>query len=428
MDTSMLISIVVALLPIIAGIAVYYVQKLSHKDMFFKKCAESLYSTNPTEQITAAILLREYANDSSYDSRVKNTMVALLRTSIPSSLQKVIADVFSYSDSLEGQDMQQINMLGALIKPKARVEYELYGRKYLKYKRLSMQQADCYQAVIKECSINQVDATKAIFAFGNLSRTTFKNCLLEKANFKGANVKYVVFDEDCDLEGADFYGAVGLDEAKVKINNNGHVISIPLIELLDNKGVFCTDKLHNPRREYTPAGEGIKVFISKLGAMDSEQSTQFERITHVIDELENTTLVHIEREQYPIVSQLSDVVKQMEQCDGCVIFACEYLEVTEGYLHKKIVSNDRKELHKTSIVSPWLHIETALANYNGIPCLIIYDHNVLRDGMFDEKIIEPDRSLFAVEYSDILKENNPTLQHWINSTREYHYWRSQDLQ
>ena len=88
-----LISIVLALVPFIVGIAVYYVQKSSHKDMFFKKCAESLYSTNATEQITAAIMLREYANDASYESRVKNMMVALLRTSIPSSLQKVIADL-----------------------------------------------------------------------------------------------------------------------------------------------------------------------------------------------------------------------------------------------------------------------------------------------------------------------------------------------
>ena len=379
-----LISIVLALVPFIVGIAVYYVQKSSHKDMFFKKCAESLYSTNATEQITAAILLREYANDASYESRVKNMMVALLRTSIPSSLQKVIADLFSYSDSLKGQDMQHINMLGALIKPKERVEYELTGNENIKHKRLSMQQADCYQAVIKECSINQVDATKAIFAFGNLSSTTFKNCILVNANFRGANVKYTIFDEDCDLEGADFFDAVGLEEAKVKIKNNAPATTIPLIDLLDRNGIFRSAKLHNP------------------------------------------TLVHIEREQYPVVSQLSDVVTHMEQCDGCVIFACEYLEVTEGYLHKKIVSNDRKVLNKTSIVSPWLHIETALANNKGIPCLIIYDNNVLRDGMFDEKIIEPDRSLFAVEYSDILKEDNPTLQHWINSTREYHYRRSQN--
>ncbi len=421
-----LISIVLALVPFIVGIAVYYVQKSSHKDMFFKKCAESLYSTNATEQITAAILLREYANDASYESRVKNMMVALLRTSIPSSLQKVIADLFSYSDSLKGQDMQHINMLGALIKPKERVEYELTGNENIKHKRLSMQQADCYQAVIKECSINQVDATKAIFAFGNLSSTTFKNCILVNANFRGANVKYTIFDEDCDLEGADFFDAVGLEEAKVKIKNNAPATTIPLIDLLDRNGIFRSAKLHNPGREYTPKNEGIRVFVSKLGAMDSEQSMQYDKITHVIDELENTTLVHIEREQYPVVSQLSDVVTHMEQCDGCVIFACEYLEVTEGYLHKKIVSNDRKVLNKTSIVSPWLHIETALANNKGIPCLIIYDNNVLRDGMFDEKIIEPDRSLFAVEYSDILKEDNPTLQHWINSTREYHYRRSQN--
>lgn len=413
------ISASIAIISAIVAVIAFFFQNWIRKDMFFKECAKSLYSTNPTEQITAAILLRNYVNKLGYSSRTKNMMVALLRTSIPATLQKVVADVFSYSDSLKGQDMQYINMLGALIKPKACVKYELTGSIIYKQWRLSMRQADCFHAIIKECSINHVDATKAVFAYSNLVGTRFNNCILSNANFVGANVEHVVFDEDCKLQGAKFAEAIGLEQAYVKFKQNKQIKKIPLILFLNSEGVFSYD-LPKQEKEYCPMDSDIKVFVSKLGAMDSKQLMQYQNIIEVISGAENTELIHIEREQYPIVSQLSDVLLHINQCDGCLIFACEYMEIEKGCVHKDIVSEDRKALHNASVVSPWLHIETALANMSNIPCLIIYDKNLLRDGMFDEKIIEPDKNLFAIEYSDVLLNKNKVIQDWMNFVREYH--------
>lgn len=339
------ISITIGIVSALVAFIAFLIQNWIRKDMFFKECAKSLYSANSTEQITAAILLRNYVNQRGYSSRTKNMMVALLRTSIPATLQKVVADVFSYSNSLEGQDMQYINMLGALIKPNACIKFELTRRSIYKHKRLSMRQADCFHAIIKECSINHVDATKAVFAYSNLSGTRFKNCILSEANFMGANVEYVVFDEDCRLKGANFAEAVGVEQAFVKICRNARIERIPLTLFLDKEGVFSYD-FPRSENEYCPIDSGIKVFVSKLGAMDSKQLMQYQNVIEMVSSVENTELIHIEREQYPIVSQLSDVLIHINQCDGCLIFACEYMEIERGCVHKDIVSDDRKNCTK----------------------------------------------------------------------------------
>ena len=228
------LSLILGITTAVVGGVAYFIQNLSRRDTFFRDCSKSLYSTNPTEQITAAIMLRNYVKRIGYAKRTKNLMVALLRTSIPVTLQKVIADVFSYARHLNGQDMQHINMIGALIKPKSRIKYELTKKKIYKYFRLSMKQADFYQAIIKDCSINNVNATKAVFYCSNLSGTSFRNCILNDANFMGANVKNVRFDDDCSLEGAIFDGAIGLEEAKVGSGQNAH----SLIQRLDKNGVY----------------------------------------------------------------------------------------------------------------------------------------------------------------------------------------------
>ena len=419
--------VILSVLALVISFIVYLIQQQSRHAEMFKNCAKSLFSENPIEQSTAAILLRGFLKwnwlksfyKPNYSRDAKNLMVLLLRDSIPIKLQKTIADGFSYAGNMNGQDFQYVNMVDALIKPKSRIDYELTGREDYKAKRISMRKADFYHAVLQECSINSIDATGAIFLCAILCGSSFKNCILKKANFENSNIRKVKFDQDCQLDGASFKGAVGIDTVSIKIkgDNNEH----SLVEFLDENGLFHSEGVPDTQR-YSPKNSKLTVFISKLGSMDSKQRGQYDSAVKTLQKLDDIEFKKIEREHYKIVSQLTDVRTHLDYCDGCVIFAFDYLEVESGNIHKDVVGEDSRVIKNASFPSPWLHIEAALANGIQMPCLIIYSDNICRDGMFDDAIIQPDKNLFSMPYSDTLtSENRRVLLKWFSRVREYHF-------
>lgn len=424
-------TLVVGTLAIVVPFAVYLVQQQSRNAQFFHECAKSLFSGNPIEQSTAAILLRGFLRRPrrkflympDYTREAKNLMVELLRKPISVGLQKTIADGFSYAGNLKGQEIQYVNMVNALIKPEYRVKFESTENGFLKFiykrRRLSMRKADFFHAVLQECSINNVDAKGAIFFCAILNRTSFKNCILEKANFVNSNVKDVRFDQDCKLEGACFDEAVGLDSATIRIA--GDQDPHPILEYLDEKGVFHSEGVPDEKR-YKPRIKTINLFVSKLGTLDSTQRKQFDSTIAALKKLGNVDIQKIEREQYQNVSQLTDVSTHLEKCDGCVILAFGYLNVVNGFIHEHVEGEDRKEIKNKLYSSPWLHIEAALANGMQMPCLIIYDKDLCRDGMFENNIINSDKNMCAFPYSDTMSvEDKIKMRQWFGLVQEYHY-------
>lgn len=437
MDTNRFLAIatlVVGALAIIVPLAVYLVQQQSRNAQFFHECAKSIFSDNPIEQSTAAILLRgflkrpwrKFLYKPDYTREAKNLMVELLRKPVSVGLKKTIADGFSYAGNLKGQEIQNVNMVNALIKPESRIKYELTENRLLRFiykrSRLSMRKADFFHAVLQECSINNVDAKGAIFFCAILNRTSFKNCILEKANFVNSNVKKVRFDEDCKLEGACFDEAVGLDSATIGIVGEKDPHSI--LKYLDDKGIFHSEGVPEEKR-YKPRKKTINLFVSKLGTLDSTQRKQFDSAIAALKKLGDVEIEKIERDQYPSASQLTDVSTHLEKCDGCVIFAFGYLNVVKGFIHEHVEGEDRKEIDKQLYSSPWLHIEAALANGRQMPCLIIYDKNLCRDGMFEDSIINSDKNMCAFSYSDTMSaEDKIKMRKWFGLVQEYHYYKT----
>ena len=423
-------SFVISLLGIVLiPLVVYLIQQISRNAQLFNNCAKSLRSDNPIEQLTAAILLRSFLSwtkkkalyQPNYTKEAKNLMVALLRDpSIPTNLQKTIADGFSYASDMDGQDFQNVNMLDALIKPESRIKFEIEKDESFLDHLISMRNADFYHAVLQECNFNSINATCAIFYSAILCEASFKNCNLTNADFRYSNVRKVQFDERCTLENACFNGSVGIDSATVRIpndNNKPH----PLIEFLDKNGVFQPGGV-DPNERYSHKNEELNIFVSKLGSMDSEQRKRYNATIDTLQKLQTFEINKIDREDYLKVSQLTDVMTHLECCDGCIIFAFEYLSIESGHIHKNVVGIDHKEITEaTAYPSPWLHIEAALANGMQMPCLIIYSDNIYRDGMFDEVIVNPDKNLVAMPYSDQLTNNDlNTLNRWFALVREYH--------
>lgn len=429
-----IITLGVSVLTILISLVVYVIQQQIQNANLFNRCAKSLHSSNPMEQNTAAILLRSFLIHKrwhvlgrDFKKEAKNLMVVLLRDSIPNTLQKTLADGFSYAEDLSGQDMQYVNMLGALIKPQSWIDYEITKKEVFKNNRLSLKKADFYYAILQECSINSVDATGAIFYCAIMPSTYFRNCILKEADFRCSNIKYVVFDEDCNLEDAKFDGAIGLDLAKVKmketINGKDIVVKHSVNEFLDEEGIFHHDKSLGNR--YQSHKDDINIFISKLGAMDSQQTLHFEAIQSVIDGIENFKPCSIERSQYRPVCQLIDIETKLESCYGCVIFAFDYLMVENGVIHQNVVGNDHQIIKERTYASPWLHIETALANSKQMPCLIIFDKDLQRNGMFDDLVSRSDKNLICMPFSSDINKDSPELLKWVQRVNEY-YQRKRD--
>lgn len=440
---TIILPIVLSLLALLTPIFITGIQQQIRLSQEFQSCSKSLYSDNPIEQASAAILLRGYLKKRrvglffsvDYSREAKNLIVALLRTSIPTVLQKNLADGLSYANSLEGQDLQHVNMIGALIKPKSRIKYEITKEEKYKRQRLSMKNADMFHAVIQESSINNVDATEAVFLYAILCGTSFRNCILKNARFQNSNVSNVRFDKDCQLEGANFKDAIGIESAIVKSKEGKDYKDVNLMEFLDSEGVFCTEKPEEAKR-YKPTINNLTIFVSKLGIMDAQQKMRYDSLMSTLREMGNIEMEIggekkligkieseiIERGEYPTVSQLVDVSNHMTRCDGCVVFAFEYLNVSSGFIHKEVEGDDKKTVKNKVFTSPWLHIETALANEKHMPCLVVYDKNLWRDGMFDATIVGEDNAnnkLWAIEYADDIDTNNKVLQMWISNANEY---------
>lgn len=304
-DSLTAVSIVIAAITLIVSAIVYVIQRRAQYDRAFRECTKALHSKNPIEQTTAAILLRSYLKHkwfapyfNSYSVEAKNLMVALLTQPIPASLQKTIADGFSYVHNMDGQDMQYVNMKGTSIKPDSAVNFEITDKRKYKRKRISMRNVDFFHSVIQESSINFVDAQDAVFYCSLLNNTVFHNCILKEANFRCANVSNVCFDQDCSLEGAKFRDAVGLETVKVKINGKE---TRPLLDFLDKDGIFHVE---GSTETYSNNIEDYRVFVSKLGAMDSNQKLHYKSVLANISEIDKIKIESIERGDYTTTSQL----------------------------------------------------------------------------------------------------------------------------
>ena len=123
MDTAIaIVTLSISIITILISLVVYMIQQQIQNANLFNRCARSLHSSNPMEQNTAAILLRTFLRHKrrhvlgrDFKREAKNLMVVLLRDSIPTTLQKTLADGFSYAEDLKGQDMQFLNFVDGII-------------------------------------------------------------------------------------------------------------------------------------------------------------------------------------------------------------------------------------------------------------------------------------------------------------------------
>lgn len=414
-DSLTWIGIMVTLIPILSAVAVYAVQHFNYLSRMFISYAERLHSDKESDQIASAVLLRTFLDNASFAERTLSLFVSLLKILPNGNLQKVLGDSLSKVKNADGYDFQKVNVHNVLIKPQSYIKYDLTANNSLLNDRISFRGADFYQSNMTELNACSVNFSNAVFFEAQITDARFRNCVFKDANFRMANLSGTVFSE-CVLDGAIFKGARGLSNAVVRKKSDdtdNNYINVPLINFLDADGCFYTQEqkevvyIENVQRE--------KIFVSKLGLMDSVQQMHYDRIIQYLKDTYNVDIVCLDRKDYLRFGQLSSIKDKIASCSGFVAFAFSYLYVTDACLHKNLSSPYKEEKSKSSFSSPWIQIEVAFANSIKIPTLIVIENDVVAEGIFDDMIINNDSHLYKFKYNGALIDaDKSVIKDWYH--------------
>jgi hypothetical protein len=249
----------------------------------------------------------------------------------------------------------------------------------------------------------------------------FKKCIFQNANFSYADLDGAKF-VDCYLDGANFKFARRIDKVVIiktsvidgKIEEN----KFSLIEFLDKDGKFSSER-HNPI-VYSPKEESKRIFVSKLGAMNSYQQMCYDRILQYISDKYKVKIVTLEREDYRKFGQLSTIKDAMSDCSGVLVFAFKHMDIGCAVVRDGLKQPEKEYKENCSYTSPWIQIETAFANSLNIPTLIFMEDGVAEDGIFDDMIIKVDQDLFKTTYAGGLTDDNiHVIVDWYDSVELY---------
>ena len=409
--------IILAVIPIIVGIVAALFENLKAWNNRFDQCSEKInHQDNEMEQLSAAVQLRSFFSKRkmlffSHSRESINLTCAALHKRKPGRLQKTLGDSLSYVKRGHGLDLQEATLHFVSIKPKTRIEYEVFGRPRYNVRSIDIRGTDLYRADFSESSVHNVIFDKSLFIGTFLFGTTFRNCSFRGANFQDADLRGVKF-EDCDLTGAFFKGAKQMDKCLVVSNKkNSEQEKIALEFFLNENGVFSQKK---DKPVYIDEVRHKKIFLSKLGGMATRKKLDRMAIQQIFEQQYHFEFESIERSDYRETGQLWSIQDTMSYCSGVIVLAFAHMKVFAGEIRKpkedRIVS-----LQDVLCPSPWLQIEAAFARSLDLPCLIIAeDDNLLRNGVFGESFVDSDENLFYVKYKDgvFSEEDRYKIEKW----------------
>ncbi len=320
----------------------------------------------------------------------------------------------SYVKHANGLDLQETNLHFISIKPKNRIKYEINGKKRYNSRCIDLRSADLYRADASESTICNVNFDRAVFYDTLLYGTSFHNCSFRGATFYESDLREVKFYA-CDLTGANFDGAKRLSQAFV--SEKEKVEKAPkeqLLLYLDKDGIFG-----HKREEivYADKGRNMKVFLSKLGSMDIQKNMDRMAIQNDFETNYAISFDCIERNEYRDSGQLNMIQDTMSHCSGVVVLAFAHMKVLSGEIRKP-KEDQMESLSNALCPSPWMQIETAFARSLGLPCLIISeDDGLLRNGIFDEAVVQNDPSMFFVKFSNggFGNEDRLIVKEWVRA-------------
>ena len=419
-DNSGLWQVSLAVITLIAGAAAVIFEAIRTWNNRFDQCADKINdSNNEMAQLSSAVQLRYYINRHyflffSHSREAISIICTALKHRKSGRLQKTLGDSLSYIKHANGLDLQDANLHFISIKPKNRIKYEITGKKRFNSRCIDLRSTDLYRADISESTICNVNFDKAVFYDALLYGTSFHNCSFRGASFYDADLRGTKFYA-CDLTGANFDGAKRLSKAFVSTKEKVEKApKEPLLLYLDKSGIYGQK---NEDIIYADKGRNMKVFLSKLGSMDIQKNMDRIAIQNDFEANYAISFDCIERKEYRDSGQLNMIQDTMSHCSGVVVLAFAHMKVLSGEIRKP--KEDKMEsLSDVLCPSPWMQIETAFARSLGLPCLIISeDEGLLRNGIFDDAVVQNDPSMFFVKFANggFSDEDRATIKEWVRA-------------
>lgn len=345
----------------------------------FESVVSKLSSKEPSERISAAILLRRFLDkDTSsgvgnmpFAKEAINVIASMLKIQGTGDMQKLLADSLKYAHnpSLKGADLQNTNLTEAVL-----------GKENLDYTKADFYRANLTNAsfkggsLLKGCGVN---LEGAIFYDAILHGTNFTGCNLKDANFDGADIKDAKFDFCTNIpEEIEKY----IDECKI---NKGS---------LKNTG---------------------KVFISRPTNQTTEQNIIY---TSALDNIRKLGLEpwFIPKNKYQNHCIMERITQGMSQCSAVLVFEFKQYEITNGD-YRKWCSDESRCLVNESFTSPWIYVETGMAEMKGIPVKVISDLNT--DESLFINVCKKDDLIFLDNHSDSALQNiNNSISKWFSTS------------
>jgi hypothetical protein len=349
----------------LSGICIKYLKmyfqkgKVDSIKLAFESIVNKLGSENEAEKYAAAILLRRFFDPKSelgvgntpYSQEAIDVIASLLRKEKRGDFQKILADNLKYAPSLEGADLQRINLQNAYLSG------------------VNLKSADFFNADLSFSSLKKCNSQKAVFYQARLQETVLSEGDFQNANFMESDLKGVKFDKAI-FEGANFKGARN--------------IPYQIRKCLDENGVYRESSAE--RVGMYDDSKSKNVFISKPGKMTIEQEFIY---NHVCTFLSNDgyKLCVVEVEDYQNFGILSEIKRVINGCHGVVLFGFKQYKVQSKVFRWWDDNLKREEPNETFLTSPWIHTEAGIASAFNLPLLLVSDFNI-ESGIFESILAE----------------------------------------
>lgn len=357
--------------------------KTKEKDEYlssFNIIVSHLTSDNKTTQLSAAILLRRYLQDTKSFVNLRtetiNVISSLARVLPTGILQKTLVDGLASVKDLSKFDFTKTNMQDAYLGTKEGT--------------ILMYRTDLFLADLSFALIQNIVGHEIIFYRSVLFGTQIKDCDFTNANFVEADLTNTSF-KNVILQGADFSGAYNIPEdIKIKLVNGKYPDSNPVIAKHVSKGK--------------------SIFFSMPGKIEKSKEVITNEYKRIL-ESKGYDVIYYNRDVYPSYGQFNRVREAINRSAGMIAFGLKQINVHSATYRPN--TDEKEEWTDKWLSTPWSDIEVGMGLMKGLPILLVTDPEI-KHGVFDKNLTECYVANISSDYDCKKLEQNQQFDEWMS--------------
>lgn len=346
----------------------------------FNRIVAQLNSKNRATQLTAAVLLRRYLSDTkkyvSLKSEAIHTISSLARVLPTGVLQKTLVDGLAYVKDLTKCDLQKANLQDAYIG--------------VKEGKIVMNNTDLFLSDLSYALLQNVIGHDIILYRAILLGAQIKDCDFSNGNFAGADLTNATF-KNVILEGADFSGAYNIPD-NIKSN------------LVD--GVYRGSAPVTARH----ISSGKSIFFSMPGKIVKDREVITKEYKRIL-ESRGYDVIYYNRDVYPSYGQFNRVREAINRSAGIIAFGFRQINIHSATYRPN--TDEAEEWSNVWLSTPWSDIEVGMGLMKGLPILMVTDSEI-NSGVFDKGLTECYVANISSELDCKSIEQNPCFDEWIS--------------